>query len=65
MALMVTAKLKGLLALGACFAPKMKGLMQLQAIRARIRYARLKFERYLQIEWQFGMNPCSKIPIEL
>ncbi|TNV84882.1 hypothetical protein FGO68_gene11445 [Halteria grandinella] len=62
---MVADKLRSLLAFGAAFTPQLRGLAKLQSIRARTRYSRLKFERYLQTEWYFGINPCHKIPKEL
>ncbi|TNV87000.1 hypothetical protein FGO68_gene6336 [Halteria grandinella] len=58
-------RIRGLVTLGTAFQSSLKGLSKLQAIRARLRFQRLKFERYIQTEWQFGMNPCTKIPIEL
>ncbi|TNV85668.1 hypothetical protein FGO68_gene15641 [Halteria grandinella] len=63
--LMITAKMRNLMSMGSVFAPKLKGLAQLQTIRAKLRYQRLKFERYLSMQWEFGTNPCLRIPQEL
>lgn len=60
-----TLQVRGMIALGSFFAPKLRGLAKLKAMKARICYARDKFEKYLLTDWHIGANPCSKIPLEL
>lgn len=42
---------RGMIALGAFFAPKLRGLAKLKTMKARISYGRVKFERYLLSDW--------------
>ena len=60
---MISLRLRGLL--GTVFSSSLKGLAKLKAMRARLRYGRLKFEKYLETKWELGSNPCAKIPIDL
>ena len=57
--------IKGIVALGNAFSPQLKGLAKLQSIQARVIFGRNKFEKYLKTEWQFGDNPCFKLPLEM
>ena len=63
--MMVSAKLRNMIALGAAFSLKPDGLSTLMSLKDRLRYTRLKFQRYLQSWWNFDSNPFSKIPTEL
>jgi hypothetical protein len=63
--LMVSAKLRNMIALGSAFSLKPDGMSTLMALRDRLRYTRLKFQRYLQTWWNFDSSPLSKIPNEL
>ena len=56
---------RGLIALTQVFKPQMKGIAKLKAIKNMLVYQREKFKKYLANEWEFGKNPCSKIPLEL
>lgn len=47
-----------MMVLSSAFAPRVKGFARLQTLKAKLVYGRLKFERYLEIDWLFGMNPC-------
>lgn len=58
-------KERGYMILGSAFAPKLKGFAKLMTIRAKLVYGRLKFEKYLATEWEYGVNPCFKIPLDL
>lgn len=60
-----TIKMKNLMAVGNAFQTKMLGFATLQKIRARLMYSRLKFERYIATQWEFGANPALYIPDEL
>lgn len=42
---------RGMIALGSFFAPKLRGLAKLKTMKARITYARNKFEKYLLSDW--------------
>ncbi len=63
--MMVSAKLRNMIALGAAFSLKPDGMASLISMRDRLRYSRLKFQRYLQSWWSFDSNPFAKIPTEL
>jgi hypothetical protein len=43
---LISLRLRGLL--GTVFSSSLKGLVKLKAMRARLRYDRLKFEKYLE-----------------
>ncbi|TNV86047.1 hypothetical protein FGO68_gene10399 [Halteria grandinella] len=60
-----TMKMKNLMAIGNAFQTKVQGFATLQKIRAKLMYSRLKFERYIAMQWDFGVNPCLYIPDEL
>ena len=34
-------------------------------MRAKVRFQRIKFERFMATQWHPGMNPCLKLPPEL
>jgi hypothetical protein len=63
--LMVSAKLRNMIALGAAFSLRPDGMSTLMSLRDRLRYSRLKFQKYLQTWWNFDANPLGKIPNEL
>lgn len=55
-------KVRNYIAICNSFQPILKGISKLQSIRARSIYERMKFENFVCFEWEYGQNPCLKMP---
>ena len=61
----ITQRLQQLMLIKAAFKPKLKGLAQLQIIRGRLHYQRLKFEAFIKNEWNLGDSFCERVPRDM
>lgn len=59
---MKSERVKNYIAICNSFQPILKGMSKLQSIRARSIYERMKFENFICFEWEYGQNPCLKMP---
>lgn len=59
---MRSEKVRNYIAICNSFQPMLKGMTKLQSVRARSIYERMKFENYICFEWEYGQNPCLKMP---
>ncbi len=55
-------KVRNYIAICNSFQPLLKGISKLQSIRARSIYERMKFENFISFDWEYGQNPCLKMP---
>lgn len=58
-------KMKNLIVMGNTFSDKLLGFNKILKVKAKLMQARLKFERYIQMQWQLHENPCRQIPDEM
>lgn len=61
----ITQQLQQLMLIQIAFKPKLKGLAQLQVIRGRLHYQRLKFETFIKNEWDLGDSFCARVPRDM
>ncbi len=59
---MKSEKVRDYIAICNSFQPILIGMTKLQSIRARSIYERMKFERFICFDWEYGQNPCVKMP---